>query len=141
VHADQTVYEMVEEVLARQAKAQADRTGQPFEDALAAVLKTEAGRQPRELENEPHVHQKARDWQEALLLERAKERLIHLMASDAPSHQEEERHYSWVEGYIEWLEGKEAREQYYVFLEEELQHSKDKPPGRAPRVHGSGPRC
>jgi hypothetical protein len=29
MHADQTVYEMVEEVLARQAKAQANRTGQP----------------------------------------------------------------------------------------------------------------
>jgi hypothetical protein len=30
----------------------------------------------------------------------------------------EERHYYWIEGYMEWLEGKEAREEYYTLLEE-----------------------
>ncbi len=51
---DQTVLEMVEEVLARQAKAQADRTGRSFEGALEVVADTEAGRQLRELAKGEH---------------------------------------------------------------------------------------
>jgi hypothetical protein len=31
-----------------------------------------------------------------------------------------ERRYSWVEGYLEWLEGKEARTEYHARPEEEL---------------------
>jgi hypothetical protein len=31
-----------------------------------------------------------------------------------------ERHYSWVENYMEWLKGKEERSEYYALLEEEL---------------------
>jgi hypothetical protein len=31
-----------------------------------------------------------------------------------------ERHYSWVENYMEWLRGKEERPEYYALLEEEL---------------------
>jgi TorA maturation chaperone TorD len=31
-----------------------------------------------------------------------------------------ERHYSWVENYLEWLKGKEERPEYYALLEEEL---------------------
>ena len=34
---EQTVEEMAEEVLGRQARALVDRTGQPFENALEAV--------------------------------------------------------------------------------------------------------
>jgi len=34
---------MANEVLARQAEARAERTGEPLEEALEAVLKTEAG--------------------------------------------------------------------------------------------------
>jgi hypothetical protein len=41
----QRVAEMANEVLARQARARAQRTGEPFEVALKAVGKTEAGRQ------------------------------------------------------------------------------------------------
>jgi hypothetical protein len=40
----QTVAEMADEVLARQARVRAERTGEPFEEALKAVRKTEAGR-------------------------------------------------------------------------------------------------
>jgi hypothetical protein len=29
-------------------------------------------------------------------------------------------HYSWLESYMEWLEGKEARAEYHAVLEEEL---------------------
>ena len=117
---DQTVIEMVEEVLARQAKSLADRTGQPFESALGAVADTEAGRQLREVANGEHRHEKAQDWQASVLWERAEERLMHLVASEALARFAAERHYSWVEGYMEWLEGKEGRAQYHALLEEEL---------------------
>ena len=117
---EQTVFEMVEEVLARQAKSLADRSGQSFEDALQVVAVTEAGRQLRELANGEHRYKKAQDWQVSVLWERAEERLMRLIASDALSRFAAERHYSWVEGYMEWLEGKEARVEYHALLEEEL---------------------
>ena len=106
---EQTVFEMVEEVLTRQAKALADQTGQPLERALEAVADTEAGQQLRELANGEHRLEKARDWQARVLCERAEERLTHLGAG---------RHYSWLEGYLESLEGKEARAEYHARLEE-----------------------
>ena len=117
---DQTISEMVEEVLARQAKALAGRTGQPLEAALEVVADTEAGRQLREVANGEHRREKVRDWQTNLLWERAEERLMHLIGSEALSRFAAERHYSWVEGYMEWLEGKEARAEYHALLEEEL---------------------
>jgi hypothetical protein len=56
-----------------------------------------------------------------LFAERAKGRLMHLgIAPDALSHFAAERHYSWVENYMEWLEGKEERPEYHALLEEEL---------------------
>jgi hypothetical protein len=117
---DQTVSEMVEEVLARQAKSLADRTGRSLEDALQVVADTEAGRQLRALADGEHRYEKAHDWQAGVLWERAEERLMHLIASDAFSRFVAERHYSWVEGYMEWLEGKEERAVYHALLEEEL---------------------
>jgi hypothetical protein len=98
---EQTVIEMVEEVLRRQAKALVEQTGQSFNAAMEAVSNTDAGRQLVELAEGPHRNQRAREWQEGLAWERA-----------------EERHYFWIEGYLEWLEGKEARGEYYTLLEE-----------------------
>ena len=115
---DQTVFEMVEEVLARQAKALADQTGQPFEGALEAVADTEAGRQLRELANGEHRYEKARDWQASVLWERVEERLARLVASNALSLFAAEHPYSWIEGSLEWLEGEEARAEYHARLEE-----------------------
>jgi hypothetical protein len=60
LHRDQTIYEMVEEVLTNQAKSLAERTGQAFESALEVVADTEAGQQLRELGNGEHRHKKAR---------------------------------------------------------------------------------
>ena len=60
LHRDQTISEMVEEVLANQAKSLAERTGQTFEGALGVVADTEAGRQLRELASGEHRHEKAR---------------------------------------------------------------------------------
>jgi hypothetical protein len=119
---DQTVNEMAEEVLARQAKAMVVRTREPFESALEAVASTEAGQQLRELANGEHRHEKAQDWQGSVFAERAEGRLIHLgiASENTLSRFVAERHYSWVENYMEWLEGKEERPEYHALLEEEL---------------------
>jgi hypothetical protein len=113
VQRDQTVLEMVEEVLERQAKALADNTGQPFASALEIVASTKAGRQLRELRDGPNRREKARDWQADLAWGRAEEQLMSLMASGAST----DSRYSWVEDYLVRLEGKEAREEYYAALE------------------------
>ena len=119
---DQTVTAMAEEVLARQAKAMVARTGQPFESALEAVASTEAGQQLRDLANGEHRLEKAQDWQGSLSAERVEaRRLMHLgIASDTLSRFVAERHYLWVENYMEWMKGKEERPEYHALLEEEL---------------------
>jgi hypothetical protein len=120
VQQDQSVSEMVQEVLMRQAKALAHRSGDSLEDARQAVSDTEAGRQLRDLANGEHRHEKAKDWHGSVFWDRAEESLRHLFASEALSRFVAERHYSWVEGYMEWLEGKEERAHYHALLEEEL---------------------
>jgi hypothetical protein len=111
---------MAEEVLIRQAKALARRSRQSIEDARQAVSDTEAGRQLRDLANGEHRHEMAHDWQASVFWGRAEERLMHLYCSEALSRFAAERHYSWLESYMEWLEGKEERVQYHALLEEEL---------------------
>jgi hypothetical protein len=71
---EQKVADMAEEVLERQARERAERTGEPFEDALKAVLETEAGRQLEELRDGPHGDERAHEWQEDIRRERAEER-------------------------------------------------------------------
>jgi hypothetical protein len=68
---------MAREVLVRQAGAHTRRTGDTLgtlEDALKAVLKTEAGRQLGELRDGPQRDKLAALWQEDLALQRHKER-------------------------------------------------------------------
>ena len=65
---------MAVDVLARQAGERAKQTREPFEEALKAVLATEAGRQLEELRDGPHGDEKAQQWQEDLVQERARER-------------------------------------------------------------------
>jgi hypothetical protein len=120
VQQDQTVSQMAEEVLRRQARALARRSGHSLEDARQAVADTQAGQQLRDLAQGEHRHEKAKDWQLSIYWERAEERLMHLYCSEALSRLEAEGHYSWVESYMEWLEGKEERAQYYALLEAEL---------------------
>jgi hypothetical protein len=100
---EQTVSEMVREVLNRQAKALGARTHQPFEAVLEEVTDTEAGHQLSELAESAYREQRAAEWQANLPWKRA-----------------EERHYSWLESYMKWLEGKEDRSEYHALLEEEL---------------------
>lgn len=64
---ERTVSDMVVEVLTRQAKFLIYRTGQPFEEALVAILKPDSGRQLTELADGPHRHEQARDWQANLV--------------------------------------------------------------------------
>ena len=66
MHDNQRVTAMADEVLARQARARAERTGESFEDALKVVLKTEAGRQLAALRDGPQGGRKAGHWQESL---------------------------------------------------------------------------
>jgi hypothetical protein len=120
VQQDQTVSEMAQEALERQAKALAHRSGQSLEDARQAVANTEAGRQLKGLAHGEHRHEKAQNWQGSVFWDRAEERLMHHFGSEALSRFVAERHYSRLEGYKEWLEGKEERAHYHVLLEEEL---------------------
>ena len=120
MHRDQTVSEMVEQVLAHQAKSLAERTGQAFESALGVVGDTEAGQQPRELASGERRYEKVREWQASVHRERAERQLDHPFGSDVLLRYAGERRYSWVVGYLEWLEGKEARAPYHALLEEEL---------------------
>ena len=71
---DQTVSEMIGEVLTRQAKTRAERTGESIEAATAAVLGTEAGKQLANLRGGPHADESVEQWQVGLARERARER-------------------------------------------------------------------
>ena len=85
VSEDRSVEEMANEVLMRQAKVQADRGGEPIEEALEAVLKTEAGTQLRELRDVPRRDKESvEEWQVGMARERAVER-----AEDLGDHLEE----------------------------------------------------
>jgi hypothetical protein len=117
---DQTVSQMAEEVLRRQGLRLAHRSGASIEDAIQAVSDTEAGRQLKGLAQGEHRHEKASEWQASVFLGRAEERSMHHFGSEALSRFVAERHYSWLESYLEWLEGKEERAQYHALLEEEL---------------------
>jgi hypothetical protein len=100
---------MDQEVLMRQAKALSHRSGHSLEDARQALSDTEAGRQLRDLAMGEHRHEKARHWQASVFWDRAEERLMHQIGSEAVSRFATERPYSWVESYMERLEGKEER--------------------------------
>ena len=73
MRAEQTVNEMAQVVLWRQAKAQARRTGQSYASARAAVVETPAGRQLEELRSGAHQHEEVRYWQANLLFKRVSE--------------------------------------------------------------------
>ena len=117
---DQTVSQMAEEALERQAKSLAHRSGRSLEEARQAVSDTEAGRKLRDLAYGEHRYEKASEWQASVFWDRAEQRLMHHFGSEVLSRFVAERHYSWLEGYMGWLEGKEERVQYHALLEEEL---------------------
>jgi hypothetical protein len=120
VQQDQSVSDMAEEVLMRQAKALVRRSRQSLEVARKAVSDTEAGRQLKGLAQGEHSHEKASEWQASVFWGRAEERAMRLYCSKALSRFAAERNYSWLESYMGWLEGKEERVHYHALLEEEL---------------------
>jgi hypothetical protein len=125
VYPEQSVSEMVHEVLSNQAIALVERTGQTFESALEAISETEAGRRLVGLSSGAHRDEKASDWQEALLRERDERLMEDLglrgrVVSGASPSAGPNNHYSWLEGYLGWLKGKEKRDEYYTLLEREL---------------------
>jgi hypothetical protein len=81
MRAEQTVDEMTGEILWRQARALARQTGEPFAQALAAVLETPAGHQLEELRGGLHQHEEARFWQANLLFERVSEQAGHPLSA------------------------------------------------------------
>ena len=70
----QSVSEMATEVLVRQAGARAKHTEESLEEALRAVLRTEAGRRLGQLRGGEHRNERADVWQPNLPQERAEER-------------------------------------------------------------------
>jgi hypothetical protein len=77
MRAEQTVNEMAQEVLSRQARTQAQRTGEPLLEALEAVVETPAGRQLEELRCGAHQDEEVRYWQANLLFERVRQQAGH----------------------------------------------------------------
>ncbi len=84
MHDDRSVEEMANEVLMRQAKARAERTGESIEEALEAVLNTEAGTQLSELRDAPHDEESVEEWQAGMARERAEDLGEHL--DEPPEH-------------------------------------------------------
>jgi hypothetical protein len=72
---------MAEQVLTRQAKALAQRSGQPFEDARQEISDTEAGRKLRDLAEGEHRHEKDKAWRASVFWERAEERSMRRIGS------------------------------------------------------------
>ena len=117
----QSGYKMADDVLDRQARAMLKRSECSPRDAMGAVLRTAAGRGLRELRDGPLAREKTRDWRENLLWDRALERLEEMVGSDAAAtwRFSVQRRHPWLEGYLERLEGTEARIGYYALLDED----------------------
>lgn len=127
MYSNQTVSDMVEEVLMRQARFRAAQNGECFEGAMNEVLDSEAGRQLRELGNGEHCDKKAADWQKEIAVERTQRFLNHFTqpivseTTDVPPAKVAEHHYSWLESYLERLKSKEERKEYHELLEQEFE--------------------
>jgi hypothetical protein len=65
---------MANEVLMRRAESEAERSGEPIEEAMWAVVDTEAGKQPRELRDGPHGEESVEECQVGIARQRARER-------------------------------------------------------------------
>jgi hypothetical protein len=74
---EQTVSEMAQETLFRQARVLARRTGEPLLEALEAVVETPAGMRLEELRSGPHQDEEARYWRANLLFARVSEQAGH----------------------------------------------------------------
>ena len=119
---DQRVAAMVIDVLVRQAGARAQRTGEAVEEALEAVLETEAGRQLVELRDGPHRDEEAERWQEDLARKRYEER---------SRARQERRRRAWEEERREALLAA-----WESFVQEELRELELRKDGQLARLLG-----
>ncbi len=85
---DQSVAEMANEVLMRQAKARAERRGEPIEEAMVAVLDAQAGQQLLNLRDGLHGEEGVEETQVDAARERTKERTEELgrRLGEPPGH-------------------------------------------------------
>jgi hypothetical protein len=74
---EQPVSKMPQETPLRQARALAQRNGEPLLEALEAVVDTQAGMQLEELRSGPHQDEEARYWEANLLFARVSEQAGH----------------------------------------------------------------
>jgi hypothetical protein len=89
---NQRVTDMAAEILARQACARSQQSGETFQEALKAVLRTEAGRQLEQLREGPQRDEGAGHWQEDMARKRADERRrARLLEEGRRARQEENR--------------------------------------------------
>lgn len=88
MQSEQTVAEMANEVLTRQAESEAERSGEPIEEAMGAVVETEAGKQLTDLRDGPHGEEGVEEWQVGMAQERAQERAEDLdkVLDEVPEH-------------------------------------------------------
>ena len=68
---EQMVEEMANEVLMRQAEA--ERSGEPIEEAMWAVVETEAGKQLAGLRDGSHAEEGVEEWQAGMARECAED--------------------------------------------------------------------
>jgi hypothetical protein len=75
VREDQSLAQMANEVLMRQAKVRAELSGEPIEEAMETVVNTEAGKQLKELRDGPHSQESVEQAQVGVARDRAQERV------------------------------------------------------------------
>ena len=119
---NQRVADMAAEVLARQAQTRAKQTGEAFEEALKAVLSTEAGRQLEELRDGSHRDERADEWQHDLPRERANERRRARQEERSRARQEERSRAQLVA--------------WKSFMQEELRELEQRKDGQLARLLG-----
>jgi CheY-like chemotaxis protein len=121
LRAEQTVSEMVVEVLARQAEALSEGTGRSFEDTFEEVLDTPAGRLLGELAEGPQRHERAAHWQARLRAEREAKRPVALLEGEASTDYRRRPKGRGTEKRLLLVEDNEAfREAFARMLELEL---------------------
>lgn len=98
MHKNQRVSDMADAVLARQAGVRAEQTGEAFEEAFEAVLRTAAGRKLEGLRDGSCRDEKAERWQDDLAPQRAAERSEARREERSRARQEERsraQHAAW----------------------------------------------
>jgi hypothetical protein len=78
----QRVADMAVEVLARQAEARAEWTGEPIDEAQVAVLETKAGQQLAGLRDGPHRDEEAKGWHDELAPPGTERYMVHLKCEE-----------------------------------------------------------